>query len=65
MRQVSSGGGDFEMPTWAPDGRLLAATRKAGGRSQICVMDKNGKEVRVLLNMRGNLAFPQWSPRLP
>ena len=65
VRQITSGGGDFESPTWAPDGRLVAATRKSGGRSQVCVMDKNGKGVRVLLNMRGNLSFPQWSPRLP
>ncbi len=63
VRQLTTSGG-FESPTWSPDGRLIAVTRKGGG-SKVYVVNKNGKDVRQLWNMRGNQSYPQWSKRLP
>jgi TolB protein len=51
VRQLTSGG-NYESPTWAPDGRLIAVS-------------KNGKDVRTLFNFKGNQSYPQWSKRLP
>jgi TolB protein len=64
-RQLSAGGGNYESPTWSPDGRLIAVTRKSGSHSEICVVSKNGKDVRTLFTLKGNQSYPQWSGRLP
>ena len=36
-----------------------------GGSSKVCVVSKNGKDVRTLFNFKGNQSYPQWSKRLP
>lgn len=62
VREVTSGLGDFESPTWSPDGKQIALSRRLGGRQQICVIMKDGRDLRVLLDIPGNQSYPQWAP---
>jgi len=61
VHQVSSGPGNFESPTWSPDGKQIAFSRRSGGKQQICAVMKDGREMRVLFNLQGNQAYPQWA----
>ena len=60
-RQISSGWGEFESPTWSPDGKQIAFSRRRNGKQQIGVMQKNGRDLRVLLDVPGNQSYPQWT----
>lgn len=60
-QQVSSGWGDFEAPTWSPDGKQIAFARRGEGKKQIWVMLKDGREMRLLFNVKGNQSYPQWA----
>jgi TolB protein len=60
-RQVTSGWGDFESPTWSPDGKQIAFSRRRDGRQQICAVMKDGSNLRVLFNRKGNQSYPQWT----
>ena len=51
----------YEEPTWAPDGRHIAATVREGGKSWIVVIDIDTKEKRRLVQGE----FPDWSPLPP
>ncbi len=54
--------GDWEAPTWAPDSRHLAATRRIGRSSQIYIVDSKTGKSRKLLNMNFSQSSPDWSP---
>ena len=60
-RQISSGWGEFESPTWSPDGKQIAFSRRRNSRQEICAMQKNGKDIRVLFDVPGNQSYPQWT----
>lgn len=63
--QLTQFWGDHESPSWSPDGRQLVFSRKRQGRTQLCVIFKNGNGLRVLYESEpGNQSTPQWSPRL-
>ena len=63
-RQISSGWGEFESPTWSPDGKQIAFSRRRNSRQEICAMQKNGKDIRVLFDVPGNQSYPQWTVSL-
>lgn len=62
MRIISPDTANFEEPTWAPNGRHLAATRSQGGQSAIYLLDIQGSAPIPLLRDRGNWHMPSWSP---
>jgi Tol biopolymer transport system component len=49
-------------PTWSPDGSQIAFRRRAGGNSDIYVMDADGSDARRLTNDPAFDGDPQWSP---
>ena len=53
--------GRGEHPSWSPDGRYLAVTR----RGRIYMVSRDGRSVKQLTGGRGNDTSPAWSPRLP
>lgn len=60
-QQITSGWGEFESPTWSPDGRQIAFSRRRNGRQEICVVMKDGRDMRVLFKHKGNQTYPQWA----
>lgn len=60
-KQITSGWGEFETPAWSPDGRQIAFSRRRNNRQQICVAMNDGRNVRVLLDHKGNQTYPQWT----
>jgi TolB protein len=61
QRQLTTGWGDCESPTWSPDGRQIAFSRRGENRQQIWAMMKDGRELRLLYNLKGNQSYPQWT----
>lgn len=61
LRQLTTGWGDCESPTWSPDGRQIAFSRRGQSKQQIWVMLKDGRESRLLYNVKGNHSYPQWA----
>ncbi len=59
-RTLTSGPDSYEEPSFSPDGRRLAFTRKRGKGSQIFVMDADGENWRQLTH-EGNNMGPDWS----
>jgi len=59
-RQVTSGWGEFESPTWSPDGKQIGFSRRRNGRQQICSVRKDGRNMQVLFDIKGNQSYPQW-----
>ncbi len=63
MRTLSLGPGDWEDPSWARDGRHVAAARTVGGRSSIWLVDtETGESVPLLVARDGSWFSPSWSP---
>ena len=60
IRQLTSGGGSNEYPTWAPDGRHLAFQSNRTGSWQIYTMLLEGSEPRRITHS-GNNTSPSWS----
>jgi TolB protein len=61
LQQITTGWGDFESPTWSPDGKQIAFSRRGESKKQIWVMLKDGREMRLLYDVKGNQSYPQWS----
>ncbi len=59
-RIVTEGAGDWESPTWAPDGRHLAVTRKRGGESQLVMVD-SWLGGTTPISRPGQMELPDWS----
>ncbi|MBN2450131.1 MAG: PD40 domain-containing protein [Lentisphaeria bacterium] len=59
-RIVTRAAGDWESPSWAPDGRHLVCSRGTGGRRELFLVDsRHGKLVAITQN--GNHSLPSWS----
>jgi TolB protein len=56
----SEGGGGNESPAYSPNGRHLAFTSTRSGRSQIFVIDRDGRNIRQITR-EGNNYTPAWS----
>jgi len=60
-RIVTQTAGDWESPSWAPDGRHLVCARTLGGRSSLMVVDTWTGQARELLRVNYDLTMPDWS----
>ena len=49
-------------PAWSPDGKQLAFTRSADGKSQIFLLPLDGGEAKQLTNYKYGASNPKWSP---
>lgn len=59
-RQLTFGEGSNESPAFAPNGRHLAFSSTRGGKSQIYVAGRDGRDVRQITRI-GTNATPDWS----
>jgi TolB protein len=64
-RRLTSGPGDNQGATWAPNGRHLAFQSNRLGRWQIFSMLVDGSEQAPIMRGAGEYTSPSWSPRLP
>lgn len=53
--------GDWESPSWAPDGRHVVCSRDFGGKSSLYVIDAWTKKARPLLRGKRDFSMPSWS----
>jgi TolB protein len=60
VRQITSGPGSSERPTFAPNGRHLAYTTSQGGRTHVYTIARDGKDARRITT-EGNNFSPSWS----
>ncbi|MBP1582955.1 MAG: PD40 domain-containing protein [Victivallales bacterium] len=58
---VTGAAGDWEAPSWAPDGRHLVCTRSTGRSRDLYIVDTWLKSFRPL-SQGANLALPAWQP---
>jgi hypothetical protein len=49
-------------PRWAPDGSRIVAVKKSGGRSEIAILDSDGKPIDSFGATRAINSSPSWSP---
>jgi hypothetical protein len=49
-------------PRWSPDGSRIAAVKQSGGRSEIVIMDSDGKTIDSFGATRAINSSPSWSP---
>lgn len=61
-RQISSGYGDFEDPSWAPDGRHIVCSHAQNYRSRVIILDIMGDSPVALMDYKGDWMSPAWSP---
>jgi TolB protein len=64
-RRLTSGTGDSQGATWAPNGRHLAFQSNRNGRWQIFAMLADGSAQEPITRGPGEATSPSWSPRLP
>ena len=64
-RRLTSGPGDNQGATWAPNGRHIAFQSSRLGSWQIFAMLADGSEQAPLTRGPGEFTSPSWSPRLP
>ena len=64
-RPLTSGQGDNQGATWAPDGRHLAFQSNRNGRWQVFVMSIDGLTTTRVTQGTTEATSPSWSPRLP
>ena len=56
---VTFAAGDWEAPSWAPDGRHLVCTRATGGQREIVIVDTWLKTFRPV-TAKGQYSLPAW-----
>ncbi|MFA6816372.1 MAG: hypothetical protein WCS73_08770 [Lentisphaeria bacterium] len=56
---ITPDAGNWEAPSWAPDGRHIVCTRSAGGFHDLYVLDSWFKRARVLFR-HVNISLPTW-----
>jgi hypothetical protein len=62
-RKVSPDAGTgYASPGWSPDGRRIAFVCVTGGRQQVHVMDRDGKNVRQVTDAPANCWSPAFGP---
>ena len=49
-------------PRWSPDGSRIAAVRQSRGRSEIVILDSDGKQIDAFGATRAINSSPSWSP---
>lgn len=64
-RQLTSGQGDNQGASWAPDGRHLAFQSNRTGRWQLFFMTVDGEALTQVTQGTIDATSPSWSPRLP
>jgi TolB protein len=64
-RPLTSGQGDSQGATWAPDGRHLAFQSNRSGRWQVYMMLLDGTTTTQITSGAVEATSPAWSPRLP
>jgi len=60
VRVVTPAPGDWEAPSWAPDGRHIVCTRTVGGRSTLTIVD-SWYERAIPISSPGRFGLPNWS----
>jgi TolB protein len=60
VRQITEGRGSCEYPAWAPNGRHLACSCERGGRAQLAITDRMGRNVKAIDVGPGNNSQPDW-----
>jgi len=59
-RQLTSGPGYNESPTWSPNGRHIAFSSSRSGTEQIWTMTRTGQDLRQVTSI-GNNTMPGWA----
>jgi TolB protein len=62
VRQITTGRGSCEKPSWAPSGRHLIFACQVGGQWRLAQTDRLGQRMRTLSVGSGNNAQPAWGP---
>jgi TolB protein len=62
IRQITSGRGSCEYPSWAPSGRHLVFSCRRGSTWQITIADREGRSLHALGGGPGNNVQPDWGP---
>ncbi|MGH2395190.1 MAG: TolB family protein, partial [Candidatus Limnocylindria bacterium] len=64
-RRLTSGPGDSESASWAPNGRHILFQSNRSGQWQIFAMQADGTERTPVTRGSAIYTSPSWSPRLP
>ncbi len=59
--QLTSGFGIDDSPSWSPDGRHLAFSSTASGKTQLYMVNSDGKEMEPLTSSGSHNSMPAWS----
>ncbi len=62
--QLTTGPGVDDSPSWSPDGRHLVFSSTADGKSQIYMINADGKDLERLTFTGTHNSAPAWSPAL-
>jgi TolB protein len=62
--QLTTGSGVDDSPAWSPDGRHLAFSSTAEGKSQIFMINADGKDLERITFTGSHNSAPAWSPAL-
>jgi TolB protein len=61
VRQLTTGRGSCESPSWSPNGRHLVYSCNRGNRWELTVSDRLGRQLRTLSAGPGNNVHPDWA----
>ncbi|MDR4468127.1 MAG: hypothetical protein MRJ68_07500 [Nitrospira sp.] len=61
-RQLTAGPGVDDSPSWSPDGRHLVFSSTADGKSQIYMINADGKDLERITFTGTHNSAPTWSP---